>query len=103
MVEEVAVSLPTPVNRPNTIGAALQNVLPMDHLTDTVAKPPGPYASLHLREFRPVPPRAPLPDRHTLPVRCEVVWDGRQGLRLTVLLMTGPVSVCAPSFFVCCR
>jgi hypothetical protein len=69
MVEEVAVALPSQPRRPNTIGAALQNVLPMDILVDVVSKPPGPYAHLALREFRPKPPRAPLPDRHTLPVR----------------------------------
>ena len=68
--------MPSPTRGDGSPGICvrLQNGLPMSHLTDAVSKPPGPYASLQLREFRPVPPRAPLPHHHTLPVRC-AVWS----------------------------
>lgn len=46
MVEEVVVSLSDPPQRPNSIGAALQDALPMDIIIDQVT-----YGIVHARLF----------------------------------------------------
>ncbi|KAK3271794.1 hypothetical protein CYMTET_19879 [Cymbomonas tetramitiformis] len=68
MVDEVEVSLRKPPARPNNMAAALQNAIPVDVVLDKVAKPPGPYGNW-LDMYKPVPPRPPMPDCHTLDVK----------------------------------
>jgi len=66
LVDECEVMLRPPPPRPKTLKDALQHTIPLDIVLAEVNKPGnGPSAA----PFRPVPPPAPFPERHTLRVR----------------------------------
>ena len=64
--------LPTPP-RPTSIPTALQQGMPLTHILDIIAKPPG--TGVVFVPHRPVPRLVPLPTKHSLPVKSPESFD----------------------------
>ncbi|GMH33927.1 hypothetical protein BSKO_01761 [Bryopsis sp. KO-2023] len=67
MINEVAMDILPPPERPTSVPAALQQSMPLAEVLNLIAKPPG--SAPPFIPYKPVPRLVPLPDKHTLSVK----------------------------------
>lgn len=66
-MDEQEVNLLAAPARPSSIPSALQRKFPMTDVLNKISRPPG--SAPPFIPYKPVPALAPLPDKHTLPVK----------------------------------